>query len=90
MEWLTSSFQAAQQAASSLVSSDVAEKAKQLAEEARQKAAAFAQEASIKVQVRLTSIAAAAMGRSARMCASVLSHVSRPRCACAFATHHCS
>ena len=55
MDWFNSKLQAAQQAASSLIPSDAAEKAKALAQQATQQAVAFAQEASIKAQVRLLS-----------------------------------
>lgn len=50
MNWLTSGLQAAQEAASTLVSSETAEKARQLAQEASRQALAFAQEASVKAQ----------------------------------------
>jgi hypothetical protein len=52
MDWLNSSLLAAQQAASGLISTETAEKARVLAQQARQQAVAFAQEASVKAQVR--------------------------------------
>jgi len=52
MDWISKMQRQAQEAAEKLISSEAADKARQLAAQATQQAAAFAQQATIKAQVQ--------------------------------------
>jgi hypothetical protein len=65
MEWFSKIQKQAQEAAELLISSEAAERARELAAQATQQATVFAQQATVKAQVCWVASASAAAGPSA-------------------------